>query len=104
MPKFSCKCKFDFSDVRPALLRFDRQVRKKVEEVGEEAVDYAIEHGTYHDVTGKTRSSNRYKVDGNNNLIVYNECDYAAELEAKGKDVVGNAAIFAEKRLKDIFE
>jgi len=102
MPKSTCK--FDFSDVAPALARFNRQVRKKVEEVGQEAVEYAIENGDYHDVTGETRASNHYKVDGNNNLTIYNDCDHAAELEANGKDVIGNAALYAEQRLKEIFE
>lgn len=102
MPKSTCK--FDFSDVRPAFARFNRQVRKQVEQVGQDAVEYAIEHGDYHDVTGETRASNRYKVDENNNLTIYNECDHAAELEANGKDVIGNAALYAEQRLKEIFE
>lgn len=97
-------CKFDFSDVRRTFSRFNRQVRKKVEEVGKEAVEYAIEHGDYNDVTGETRASNHFKVDENNNLTIYNDCEHAAELEANGKDVIGNAALFAEQRLKDIFE
>lgn len=41
MPKSMCK--FDFKDVRPAFSKFNRQVRKKVEEIGQEAVEYAIE-------------------------------------------------------------
>lgn len=97
-------CRFDFSDVRSAMSRFHRDMRKQVERVGQETVDYAVEHGDYHDVTGETRASNRYKVDANNNLTIYNECDHAAELEANGKDVIGNAALFAEQRLKEIFE
>ena len=55
MPKSMCK--FDFKDVRPAFSKFNRQVRKKVEEIGQEAVEYAVENGDYHDVTGKTRAS-----------------------------------------------
>ena len=102
MPKSTCK--FNFSDVRPALARFHRQVHQKVEEVGQAAVDYAIEHGDYHDVTGETRASNHYKVDENNNLTIYNDCDHAAELEANGRDVIGSAALFAEQQLKQIFE
>lgn len=102
MLKFSCKC--DFGDVRLSLNRFNRQVRKAVEKVGQEAVDYAVENGNYHDVTGETRASNRFSVDGNNNLTIYNECDHAAELEANGKDVIGNAALFAEQQLKKVFE
>lgn len=97
-------CKFNFRDVRSAFARFHQQVRTKVEEVGQEAVNYAIENGDYHDVTGKARASNKYDVDENNSLVLSNDCGYADELEAEGKDVIGNAALFAEKRLKEIFE
>lgn len=102
MPKSMCK--FDFSDVRPALSRFNRQVRKKVEEVGQEAVEYAIENGDYHDVTGKTRASNHYEVDEHNHLTLYNDSGYADELEANGKDVISGAAIFAEQKLREAFK
>ena len=97
-------CKFNFRDVRSAMARFNRQVRQHVEEVGQEAVDYAVEHGDYHDVTGETRASNHYTVNADNSLTLYNDCDHAAALEANGRDVIGNAALFAERRLKDIFE
>lgn len=102
MPKSICK--FDFSDIRPAFSKFNRQVRKKVEEVGKEAVEYAIENGDYQDVSGKTRASNHYEVDQNNNLTLYNDCGYADELEANGKDVIGGAALFAEQKLREAFK
>lgn len=102
MPKSMCN--FNFRDVNRAFNRFNRQVRNKVEQVGQAAVDYAVEHGDYHDVTGKCRASNHYEVDANNNLHLSNDCGYADELEANGKDVIGNAALFAEQQLKEIFE
>lgn len=100
----NCTCKYDFRDFDKALRDFCRQVRTKVQEVGEEAVDYAVKNGTYHDVTGRLRSSNKYEVDANANLTISNDAPYAAEVEAKGKDVIGGAALFAEQRLKEIFE
>lgn len=102
MPKSTCK--FDFSDVRPAFSKFNQQVREKVEEVGQDAVEYAIKNGNYHNVTGRARASNHYEVDDHNNLILYNDCGYADELEANGKDVIGSAAIFAEQKLREAFK
>ncbi len=96
-------CNFNFKDVPSAFNKFNRQVRKKVEEVGQAAVDYAVENGDYHDRTGKARASNHYEVDAHNNLKLYNDCGYADELEANGKDVIGGAALFAEQQLKEIF-
>lgn len=102
MPKSMCKC--DFRDVRKAFDRFDRDVRQAVAQVGEEAVEYAIENGTYRNRTGKCRASNHYAVTPNNSLRIYNDCGYANEVEANGKDVISGAALFAEKRLKEIFK
>ena len=102
MPKSMCK--FNFNDVRPALSKFNRQVRKEVEKVGKEAVEYAIENGDYNNVTGKARASNHYEVDENNNLILYNDCGYADEIEANGKDVIGGATLFAEQKLREAFK
>ncbi len=102
MPKSICR--FNFSDVRPAFSKFNQNVRNKVEEVGQKAVEYAIENGDYHDVTGKTRKSNHYEVDDNNNLKLYNDSGYADEIEANGKDVIGGAAIFAEQELRKAFK
>ena len=101
MPKSVCK--IDFSDVRPAISRFQRQVRKKMEEVGEEAVEFAVKNGNYQDRTGHLRSSNKAKAT-DKRLEVFNDAEYAAYVEAKGYDVVSGAALYAEQRLKEIFE
>lgn len=101
MPKSVCK--INFSDVRPAISRFKRQVRKKMEEVGEEAVEYAVKNGNYQDRTGYLRSRNQAKAD-DKRLEVFNDAEYASYVEAKGYDVVGGAALYAEQRLKEIFE
>lgn len=102
MLKYTFKC--NFSDVKKALAQFDREVRRRMEEVGKSAVEYAVEHGSYHDVSGRTRASNKYEIEGRNNLRIFNDCPYAADLEAGGKEVISGAALFAEGELKEIFE
>lgn len=98
------KCIFDFSDVAPALQAFDQAVDRQVDKVGKEAKDYNVEHGTYTDVSGHLRASNVYAVERNHSLLIGNEADYAEDVEARGEDVVTGGALYAEKRLKDIFE
>lgn len=101
MPKSICS--FDFRDIAESLRKFDRDVHNAVAKVGQEAVDYAVEHGDYQDRTGNLRRSNVFEVDGNNNLELRNEADYATYVESKGYDVIGGAALYAESRLKEIF-
>lgn len=96
-------CSFDFSDVDAALARFDRDVDRKVKQVGDEAVQYAVDNGTYTDRTGNLRASNKSRVCKNHSLELENDADYASYVEAKGYDVIGGAALYAEKRLKEIF-
>lgn len=98
-----CTFKMDFSDVERKFSEFDNMVKSRVEAVGKEAVEYAVENGTYRDVTGHLRRSNRYSVDAKNNLNLRNETDYAEDVEARGEDVLSNAALFAEKRLREEF-
>lgn len=101
MPKSICK--FNFSDIESAFSRFDSAVRTQMAKVGKVAVDYAVQNGDYRDVSGRLRKSNRAEVVGRN-LRIYNEAEYAADVEARGQDVIGNAALYAEQRLKEIFE
>lgn len=78
------------------------QERQALRQVGREAVTYAVENGDYHNVTGRLRASNRYRVcaDG---LELYNDTPYAAEVESRGYEVIGGAALVAEQRLKEVF-
>ncbi len=96
---------FDFSDIAPALKEFETKTRKQMESVGQKAVDYAKENGNYHDVTGRLRASNKYKVEQSAKgatLEVYNDAPYAADVEAHGKDVISGAGLYAEKLLKEL--
>lgn len=102
MLKFTFK--YDFSDVRKALDDLEKQARKRVEEVGEKAVEYAKEHGNYRDVTGRLRASNKFEVvpkKGGAYLRLYNDAPYATDVEEMGKDVLSSAALYAEKLLKE---
>lgn len=98
-----CTCKFNLSDVAPAIRGFFAEVDSKMGEVGAEAVDYAIENGDYRDRTGHLRSSNKSIVE-DDRLIIKNDADYASDVEARGHDVISGAALYAEQRLKEIFE
>ena len=86
---------FDFSDVDAAFDEFYEEAKEAMIEVGEDAVQYAKDNGDYQDHTGTLRKSNEYEVD---------ETEYASYVEAKGFEVLSDAALEAEKRLKEKFE
>lgn len=103
------KCVADFSDVDAYFTDGRRKVEQIMSEVGESAVDYAVQHGDYRDCSGNLRRSNKFKVE-DDTLTLYNDARsatgelYAAKIEAKGHDVLSGAALFAEKELKEKFE
>ncbi len=78
---------------------FESQMRELFDEVGQEAVDYAKQHGNYQNRTGHLRSSNKYKVESDG-LTIYNDAEYASDVEARGYDVISGAALYAEQSLK----
>lgn len=100
---------FDFSDVKEFLDEGKWEVEKTMIDVGDEAVKYAEEHGTYQDHTLTLRTSNKYDVD-DTGLTLYNDTSstgdfqYASAVESKGFDILSGAALYAEKRLKEEFE
>lgn len=85
------------------LEELEDEVLETMDSVGRDAVEYAKEHGSYHDVTGNLRRSNKYKVD-ESGLTVYNDAPYAEAVEQRGYEVISGAALYAEKRLKEEFE
>lgn len=85
------------------LEELEDEVLETMDAVGREAVEYAKEHGSYRDVTGNLRRSNKYKVD-ESGLTVYNDAPYAEAVEHRGYEVISGAALYAEKRLKEEFE
>lgn len=96
------KCTFDFSDVDAAFEEHIKLVKSEVDKVGKEAVAVAKNNGNYRDVTGMLRNSNRHVVTDKCNLELINDAPYAASVEARGKDVLSSAALFAEQRLNSI--
>lgn len=94
---------YDFSDIEAALDNAEVEMDARLARVGQEAVDYAKENGTYQNRTGNLRRSNKYKVD-DGGLTIYNDAPYASDVEQKGYEVLTGAVLFAEKRLKEEFE
>lgn len=92
--------KFDFSDVDSFLGQGYAEVKAVEEKVGKEAVNYAIEHGSYQNRTGTLRKSNKYSVE-DDGLVIRNDAEYASYVESRGYEVSTGAALFAEKRLKE---
>lgn len=98
--------KFDFSDVDGFFEQGTSEIKEVESKVGEEALEYAIQNGSYQDRTGTLRKSNKYSVkeDG---LELRNDAkspkgySYASDVESKGYEVLSGAALFAERRLKE---
>ena len=104
------RIKGDFSDVDDFFRKGMAEVRKAVDKVGDEADDYDRRNGDYQDHSGTLRSSNRHEVGQDGSLTLINDAQspkgyhYASNVEAKGYQVRSGGALFAEKRLKEIFE
>ena len=100
---------FDFSDVDGFFEQGESEVKEVEEKVGKEAVDYAVQHGSYQNRTGTLRKSNKYSVT-DEGLELRNDAkspegyNYASNVESKGYEVLSGAALFAEKRLKEEIE
>lgn len=92
--------KFDFSDVDRFFQQCYSEVKAVEEKVGKEAVNYAIEHGSYQNRTGTLRKSNKYSVE-DDGLVIRNDAGYASYVESRGYEVSTGAALFAERRLKE---
>lgn len=97
---------FDFSDVNDFFEQGENEVKEVEEKVGKDAVEYAVQHGSYQDRTGTLRKSNKYSV-SDEGLELKNDAkspegyNYASNVESKGYEVLSGAALFAEKRLKE---
>ena len=100
---------FDFSDVDSFFDKGESEVKEVEEKVGKEAVEHAVQHGSYQDRTGTLRKSNKYLV-SDEGLELKNDAaspkgyNYASNVESKGYEVLSGAALFAEKRLKEEIE
>lgn len=95
--------KAEFDAITSLMEELEKEIIETMDSVGREAVEYAVEHGSYQNRTGRLRSSNKYDVD-ESGLSLYNDAPYASEVEQKGYEVLSGAALFAEKKLKEAFE
>lgn len=82
----------------------EEEIRAKIEEklvrIGEESVEVAKETGSYHNVTGRLRASNKYRTKGDGTYLeIFNDAPYADDVEARGAVVLSSAILFAENRL-----
>lgn len=93
------KVTIDDKAVQKAFDDFRNAVKKRMDEVGKQAVEYAIEHGDYHNVTGRLRQSNGYEV-SDKGLRVFNTAPYAEDVQNRGYDVINGAALFAQYELQ----
>lgn len=100
---------FDFSDIDSFFEQGENEIKEVEEKVGKEAVEYAVQHGSYQNRTGTLRKSNKYSV-SDEGLELKNDAkspegyNYASNVESKGYEVLSGAALFAEKRLKEEIE
>lgn len=92
-----------FESLSSLMEELEQEIIDIMDSVGKESVEYAVEHGSYQNRTGRLRSSNKYDVD-KSGLTLYNDAPYAEAVEQKGYEVLSGAALFAEKKLKEVFE
>lgn len=92
----------DFSDVEAFFKEGYTELNSVIDLVGQEAVNYAKENGSYQNRTGDLRKSNTARVD--EGLVLENTQEYASYVEAKGFDVLSGATLYAHKRLEEEIE
>lgn len=95
--------RYDFSDVDKALEAFEGECVAQMRVVADEAVQHAKENGSYRDITGRLRRSNRAEVT-KEGVTLINDAPYASFVESKGREVLTGSALFLERRLKEEFE
>lgn len=84
--------------LRKAIREVHGEVRAYLEDLGQRSVNYAKEHGSYKDVTGHLRASNKYEAT-DTVLTVENTAEYASYVEARGYDVISGAKLLIRSEL-----
>ncbi len=84
--------------LRRAIAEVHGEVRAYLDNLGRRSVDYAKEHGNYHDVTGHLRASYKYEA-SDTSLVIKNTAEYASNVEARGRDVISGAKLFIRSEL-----
>lgn len=90
--------KFDIEDIMQGIDNYEHEVMEKMEDIAKDAVQVAKDTGTYHNVTGRLRASNKYKVE-KDSVTLFNDCPYAKDVEARGEIVLTSAMNYFEERL-----
>lgn len=83
-----------------AVEEFRKQVKEKFDEVGKESVAIAKASTAYQDRTGHLRASNGYEAT-EDELKIYNKADYASFVEAKTGNVIADAVLYAQRKVKE---
>jgi hypothetical protein len=91
---------FDLSDVDAFFQQGEAEVKDVERAVGDEAVQYAVGHGSYQDRTGNLRKSNERSVT-DEGLELRNTAEYASFVESKGFEVLSGASLEAERLLRE---
>lgn len=90
-------------DLTAELRAFQEKAEERIREIGQSAVEVAVQNGTYHDVTGRLRRSNAFEYD-NGTARLYNSAPYAEEVSARGHDVLDSASAYLIEELTKTIE
>lgn len=86
------------NELREQLEALKSKAEERIREIGQSAVEVAVQNGTYHDVTGNLRRSNGFEY-SNGKARLYNSAPYAEEVSARGHDVLDSATAYLQEEL-----
>lgn len=93
------KTRCDISDIMEELDDAPKKVEQVFETIGNDAVGYAREHGSYHDRSGDLRRNTHFIKD-QQHLRVENTMHYASYVEHRGYDVLSGAEDYVHEKYK----
>lgn len=86
------------NEISEKLKALKAEAEERIREIGQSAVEVAVQNGTYHDVTGNLRRSNGFEY-SNGTARLYNSAPYAGEVSARGHDVLDSATAYLQEEL-----
>ena len=89
----------DIGDVLSEIQGAPQKVEQIFDAMGNDAVGYAREHGSYKDRTGNLRRNTHYEKD-RMHLRVENSMEYASFVEHRGYDVLSGAEDYVHDKYK----
>lgn len=93
----------DVSDIEREIDNYEKRVQQQMEKRAREAVEVAKQTGSYRDVTGRLRASNKYKTTGRGVELI-NTAPYAQDVEARGEVVLSTAILYLQSQLEEDFK